>query len=85
MVMMCTGDNIDFVHNKRLKRMRTDLFDVTLNQMEVALCVRTAFAISWSNDNKRLYKTAAWEMVARLFGFWLDIPLLPLLITLWPW
>lgn len=51
MIMMCTGDNmgkpdnIDFIHNKRLKRMRTDLFEVTLNQMEVALCVRTAFAI----------------------------------------
>lgn len=53
MVMMCTGDNmgkpdnIDFVHNKRLKRMRTDPFEVTLNQTEVAtLCARTAFAIS---------------------------------------
>lgn len=52
MVMMCTDDNIgkpdniDDVHNKRLKRMRTDPFEVTLNQMEVAtLCVRTAFAI----------------------------------------
>lgn len=65
MVMMCTDDNmgkpdnIDVVHNKR-PRMRTDLFEITLNQMEVAtLCVRTAFAICSSNDNNRLYKTAA--------------------------
>lgn len=42
MVMVCTVDNmgkpdiIDFVHINRLKRMRTDLFEVTVNQMEVA-------------------------------------------------